>query len=115
MSTEKDKATAAASSTDVPRWEAGPFKISSPVLLRSDNYPIWRLETIIHLRTADLWHIVDGSEEQPLRDPHRNWAHANNQASSILIQLVSKKFKGIIGNNLNAADSWKTLEKSLDS
>ena len=54
MSVEKDKATAAASSTDVPRWEAGPFKISSPVLLRSDNYPIWRLETIIYLRTADV-------------------------------------------------------------
>ena len=107
--------TASSSSTAVPRWEPGPSKISNLFLLRSDNYPLWRLETLIHLEIVDVWGVVSGLEPQPLVDHHHfNWKRANNQARSLLIQLVSDEFKGIIGNHPDSADAWKVIEDTLD-
>ena len=101
-------------SVGISRWDPGPSKISNPVLLRSDNYPLWRLETVIHLTTANVWDVVSGSNTAPQIDYHHNWKRANNQARSLLIQLVSEEFKGIIGNHENSADAWKAIEDTLD-
>ena len=98
----------------VPRWEAGSIKINDPIKLRSDNYPIWRMEAEVHLINAGVWKVVDGTDPQPTTDTHDNWARKNAQARALLMQLVTEDFKPIIGNNPSASTAWTLLEDTLD-
>jgi len=107
--------TAAESSASVAgRWELPSIKILNPTLLHTENYAIWRLEAIIHLDNADVWEVVSGSEPKPTTDPHDNWKRKNRQARSLLIALVSGKYKNLIGNYEHTSAAWKALENTLD-
>jgi len=102
-------------STNIPtRWEPTSIKIYNPTLLRTDNYLIWRLEAQIHLDNIDVWELVSGAEVKPTTDTHDNWKRKNRQALSLLIQMVTDEYKGLIGNNNSSASAWKILEDTLD-
>jgi len=96
------------------RWEPTSIKIYNPILLRIDNYMIWRLEVQIHLDNIDVWELVSGAEVKPTTNIHDNWKRKNRQALSLLIQMVSDEYKGLIGNNTSSASAWKILEDTLD-
>jgi len=102
------------STTIAHRWEPTSIKIYNPTLLRTDNYMIWRLEAQIHLDNIDVWELVSGAEVKPTTDIHDNWKRKNRQALSLLIQMVSDEYKGLIGNNISSASAWKILEDTLD-
>jgi hypothetical protein len=98
----------------ITKWEPTSIKIHNPTLLRSDNYPTWRMEAQIHLDNADVWELVCGEEISSPIDTFNNFKRKNKMARSILVQLVSDEYKGTIGNHSSAHDAWKSLEDTLD-
>ena len=102
------------SAPPVIKWEPTSIKIHNPTLLRTDNYAMWRLEAQIHLDNADVWELVFGEKVKPTSNSHDNWKRKNKQSRSLLIQLVSDEYKGMIGNHASSHDAWKALEDTLD-